>query len=78
MKEYSINVYPILSSLEDATKKISKNSRKVVSAIDSHGKACGKIGRDLVEGLLENASPILIDFEKTMNKQAMLSLDKVI
>lgn len=53
-----------------------KSSKEVVSAVNAHGKTCGKIGHDLIDGF-DDPSQIIKDFEQTMNKQGMLAVDKV-
>ena len=67
----------LLFSLEEACKKIHKESQKSVKAISAQSKACGKIGSDLKTDLGDDASTALIEFEMAMNKQAMLAADKV-
>jgi len=64
-------------SLEDGSKKIFKDSKKIVTAINAQSRSCGKIGSDMINDLGENASDNLKEFELAMNKQAMLSADKV-
>ena len=63
--------------MEDGSKKISKESKKIVNAVNAQSRSCGKIGNDLVNDLGDNASDSLKEFELAMNKQAMLAADKV-
>ena len=67
----------IFLSLEDASKKINKDSKKIVAAVNAQNRSCAKIGTDLVNDLGDDASDNLKEFELAMNKQAMLAADKV-
>ena len=68
----------IFFSLEEGSKKICKDSKKIVTALNAQSSSCGKIGSDLINNLGDNASNNLKAFELAMNKQAMLAADKVI
>ncbi|XP_076805697.1 bridging integrator 3-like isoform X2 [Clavelina lepadiformis] len=65
-----------MQQLEESSKKISKTSKKLVVAHHAQGKACGKLGQDLVADLGDDAPPSLESFKYAMNCQHILTVDK--
>nr|CAB3225529.1 bridging integrator 3 homolog [Phallusia mammillata] len=61
-----------MQHLEDASKKIYKDSKKATAANEAFGKASAKIGQDLITTLGGQVSPPLKAFEIATTKQKQL------
>lgn len=64
-------------SLEEASKKINKDGKKTIIALDAYGKSSGKIGQDLVDDLGASAPANVELFRCAMLKQEQLAQNEV-